>query len=476
MLLSCFKVWISRIKRDPKKDFKVTTHTKVCSEHFQKDDFVCFDTKSRRLKSGSCPSVFSWTKATPERLLPVKKKQLEELNTILESELTETASEGEGEFDLTDKEDFFSRATQVNVEMPCHHRFSVRVLLDLADTEAREEHYFNHLTGFRSYAKFQEVLKFVLPGGERKNIVYWNTKASKNKRIDTSLLFDSDEESAKSDDSDTEPDANSSTERTHILTVEDEFLLVLMKLRLGLTNLDLAMRFRVSEGTISTTFITWLNFLYIRLGTLKVWPHRRVILENMPKKFMEDYPNNIIIIDCTELKIQCPSSLVRQSQSYSNYKSTNTLKSLVGVDSKGGFMFVSQLYTGSISDKQIVTRSGFLEVLSRKKEVSELNDGDAIMADKGFDIEEELKKIGLQLNIPPFLKEKPQFNENEVIKTQTIAKHRIHVERAIGKVRNFLIFNTRLPISSLGTINQLWTVCCLLSNFMNPILTDEVDD
>ena len=134
----------------------------------------------------------------------------------------------------------------------------------------------------------------------------------------------------------------------------------------------------------------------------------------------------------------------------------------MGVDSKGGFMFVLQLYTGSISDKQIVTRSRFREVLSRKKEVSELNDGDTIMADNGFDIEEELKKIGLQLN--------------EVIKTQTIAKHRIHVERAIGKVRNFLIFKTRLPISSLGTINQLWTVCCLLSNFMNPILTDEVDD
>ena len=139
-------------------------------------------------------------------------------------------------------------------------------------------------------------------------------------------------------------------------------------------------------------------------------------------------------------------------------------------------MFVSQLYTGSISDKKIVTRSGFLELLSSKKEVSEVEDGDSIMADKGFDIEEDLKNIGLQLNIPPFLKDKPQFNENEVIRTQTIAKHRIHVERAIGKVRNFLIFNTRIPISSLGTINQLWTVCCLLSNFMNPVLTDEEDD
>ena len=100
-------------------------------------------------------------------------------------------------------------------------------------------------------------------------------------------------------------------------------------------------------------------------------------------------------------------------------------------------MIVSQLYTGSIYDKQIVTRSGFLVVLSGKKELSDLNDGDSIMADKGFYIE-DLKKVGLQLNIPPFLEEKSQFNENEVIKTHTIAKHMINVERPLEKVRIFL--------------------------------------
>jgi len=196
-------------------------------------------------------------------------------------------------------------------------------------------------------------------------------------------------------------------------------------------------------------------------------------MDNMPEKFKKEYPNTIIIIDCTEVRIQCPSSLVLQSQSYSSYKSTNTLKTLVGVDPRGGFMFISQLYTGSISDKEIVTRSVFLDVLSRKREVQEMEAGDAIMADKGFVIHPELQKLGLKLNIPPFLREKSQFEESEVIQTQTVARHRIHVERAIGKVRRFLIFNNRLPISSLGTINQLWTVCCLLSNFMNPVLTDE---
>lgn len=76
----------------------------------------------------------------------------------------------------------------------------------------------------------------------------------------------------------------------------------------------------------------------------------------MPPDFTEKYTNNIVIIDCTEIEIEIPSSFFKQSQSYSLYKSTNPLKGLVGVDSKGGFVFISQLYTGSTSDKQIGTR------------------------------------------------------------------------------------------------------------------------
>ena len=118
------------------------------------------------------------------------------------------------------------------------------------------------------------------------------------------LLFDSHQEAQSDDDTEDddgswtlETDARSS--RDHVLSVEDEFLLVMMKLCLGLTNLDLAIRFNVAEATISNTFISWLNLLFVQLGTLKIWPHRNVILEHMPKKFKEDYPNNIIIIDCT---------------------------------------------------------------------------------------------------------------------------------------------------------------------------------
>jgi len=164
-----------------------------------------------------------------------------------------------------------------------------------------------------------------------------------------------------------------------------------MKLRLGSSNVDLSVRFHVSEATVSKLFTTWINYLYVRLGDLKIWSHRNVIIANMPSNFKEKYPNTVVIIHATERRIQTPSSLLRQSQGYSSYKSTNTLKSLVGVHSMGGIIFVSQLYTGSISDKEIVIRSSFLETLKNKVKVGEILAADAVMADKGFDIGDELK-------------------------------------------------------------------------------------
>ena len=189
------------------------------------------------------------------------------------------------------------------------------------------------------------VLEFVLPGLDKSYVLNWDWKGAKQARIDSNSLFDSDHEtvvsSASSDDSGEE---NSVTDdRNYLLNMEDEFLLVLMKLRLGLSNTDLSVRFNVSEGTVSKLFTTWINYLYVCFGELKIRPDRNVITANMPPNFKEKYPNTIIIIDATELRIQTPSSLLRQSQSYSSYKSTNTFKSLIGVDVKGGIIFVSQL-------------------------------------------------------------------------------------------------------------------------------------
>ena len=59
----------------------------------------------------------------------------------------------------------------------------------------------------------------------------------------------------------------------------------------------------------------------------------------------------------------------------------------------------------------------------------------------------------------------------DVMITQGIAAERIHVERAISKIKSFHIFDQIIPLSLSGSINQIWTVCALLTLFQEPIIS-----
>jgi len=442
-------LWISKMHRNPHY-FSVNKHVKICSAHFTPDDFIDPYATKRRLKPGVVPSIFAWTNEEPE---PTERTVVQKLgqSRMEQDEATDTASEGEGdELNVaglvltshktqTYEDDFCDPSLDKSLRIPCLHRFSLSHLLSKCTTPSKEDKLFSHFTGFDSYAGFMDTLKFILPNLNRKLIIYWDSIAGKSSVIDTEKLFEEGEiDTADVDDETSETKTRPSA---HNLPVEDEFLMLLMKLRMGLSNIDLGERFNVSDSTVNNILLSWINYVYEVLGSLKIWPHRDIILTHSPEEFLKKYPNTPVIIDATELKIQVPSALQKHSESYSTYKSHTTFKSLVGVDPNGGIIFISQLYEGSISDKQIVNRSGFLDTVQKKVQAEELSKGDSIMADKGFEIESELTKLDLKLNIPPFLKDKVGFDEGDVIKTQTIARHRIHVERAIGKVRRFKIFH-----------------------------------
>ncbi|XP_046574050.1 uncharacterized protein LOC124282122 [Haliotis rubra] len=59
--------------------------------------------------------------------------------------------------------------------------------------------------------------------------------------------------------------------------------------------------------------------------------------------------------------------------------------------------------------------------------------GDGLMADKGFNIEKEIRATGLRLNIPPFAPGIGQMCVSDVAETVKIATHRVVVENAIGR-------------------------------------------
>ena len=244
--------------------------------------------------------------------------------------------------------------------------------------------------------------------------------------------------------------------RKRILSPLNEFFLLLVRLCLGLFEKDLAYRFGISQSSVSRILITWINFVYLQLKQIPLWPPRALVLSNMPNTFKMKYPTTRVIIDATEIFVEQPALPELQQLTFSNYKNHNTYKGLIGISPSGAVTFISELYPGSISDKELTRRSGLLDLLES---------GDSIMADRGFDIEEDLALLGIRLNIPPSLKGKKQLDAKELVETRRIASLRIHVERAMEQLKNFHIFDRPLNSSFRDTANQVFFVCTILTNF-----------
>lgn len=254
------------------------------------------------------------------------------------------------------------------------------------------------------------------------------------------------------------------------MNLETQLLVTLMRLRHNFSLKDLAARFCISTQSVSEIFNAWIDHMYMMLGAIPIWPHRDEIIRNMPVQFKSEFPRTLAIIDCTELKTQKPSSLKLQSQMYSDYKSGTTLKGLIACDPMGNIVFVSELFTGSMSDVTITEKSGFYKLLHQLMVAGYIHQGDCIMADKRFTISSELESLKLHLNLPSFVKSGTQMSQSDVDITQKIAAHRIHVERAIRKIRTFKIASHCVPTSIFGSINKVWTVCALLTLWQDPVL------
>ena len=177
----------------------------------------------------------------------------------------------------------------------------------------------------------------------------------------------------------------------------------------------------------------------------------------------ENFPNVRRIIDCVEFKVALPSSLTLHKMLYIDYKSHTTVKVLVGIVPGGGFSFVSSAFPGSISDKNITVKSGLLNP-------DLWEPGNELMADRRFTVERYLTPIRVKLIITSFLKGKSQFNEKEIVRSQQIANERIHVERMIQRLKCYHIFHRVIPLNMIGSLNQIISVCAILSNFQEPIL------
>ena len=190
----------------------------------------------------------------------------------------------------------------------------------------------------------------------------------------------------------------------------DNFFATLVYLRLHTPMVDLGTRLQKdSKSTVSRMFHSWIDTMYHNLRPLVSWPDAETLKKNLPNAFKKHFSNVKCIIDCFEIFTERPAAFYARASTYSNYKKHNTLKVLIGIAPTGAITFISKAWTGRVSDKVITQKCGLLDHLEY---------GDVVLADRGFNVHDELALVGARLEIPSFTKGKTQLSRAEVEKSR----------------------------------------------------------
>ena len=119
-------------------------------------------------------------------------------------------------------------------------------------------------------------------------------------------------------------------------------------------------------STGSRIVSSWTDFLYRLLGSKRLWVPSEVVRAHLPPELFA-FADTQVVLDCTEIFCQTPSSLLLQSEVFSSYKSHAAFKAMIGMAPQGA---MTPLCQGFMQDPS------FLE--------SQSCYGQTIMVDKGF--------------------------------------------------------------------------------------------
>ena len=243
----------------------------------------------RRLKEDAFPSIFAWNEKSDRKSLTSQKAlqppdiytPVEQLPSCdMEMEVSDTSSELSCVSVKSPLSDLLKENSELKLkltELQNKLKKSIFRLDSIKDDDSLVRYY----TGFVDYetliAFYEEILE-----PDASVMRQWSGKRSE-------LDYDETEVGP-----------------SYKLPLIEQFFMTLAKIRLGLPELDTAIRFGISQASVSRITNTWINLMNHNLKSIETFPPWHIVKKYMPESFKKDYPNTRIIIDATEFSIERP--------------------------------------------------------------------------------------------------------------------------------------------------------------------------
>lgn len=248
-----------------------------------------------------------------------------------------------------------------------------------------------------------------------------------------------------------------------IKTTDINIMITLKKIRLDQPYSLLAIHFGLSKSYVAKIVRKTLPLITSCMQDLIIFPLKKQIQSNLPIPFRSRYSNVQSIIDCFEVQIEKPTNAVQQALTWSSYKSCNTIKYLISITPDGLISYISEGYGGRTTDTCIFEDCGYLLKLSP---------GAVVLADRGFkNIAHLLEQRGCTLLRPPSVHSNVVPTKKEVQVTKMIAALRVHVERTIGRLREFgfLLPHACVDSQQINMLDYVVTTACGIINLQSTL-------
>ena len=221
-----------------------------------------------------------------------------------------------------------------------------------------------------------------------------------------------------------------------------------------------------SDSTQSRIFSAWAVFLATVFEAIDLRPFPGEVSSLLPRDFWASgFQDTVLLGDCTENWISSSENYDISSVTFSSYKNHDTGKTGIWITPYGNLVMCTDTYPGSITDNDLTSECGVLDMIKEK--------GTTVLTDKGFGIEDLCHSKGLLHNRPP-LKFDAQYEESDISKNFDVATLRIYNENYIGRMKDWSILSACWPKSRCDILGCVYKVFAHIVNMLfDPISPKE---
>ena len=221
-----------------------------------------------------------------------------------------------------------------------------------------------------------------------------------------------------------------------------------------------------SDSTQSRIFSAWAVFLATVFEAIDLRPFPGEVSSLLPRDFWASgFQDTVLLGDCTENWISSSENYDISSVTFSSYKNHDTGKTGIWITPYGSLVMCTDTYPGSITDNDLTSECGVLDMIKEK--------GTTVLTDKGFGIEDLCHSKGLLHNRPP-LKFDAQYEESDISKNFDVATLRIYNENYIGRMKDWSILSACWPKSRCDILGCVYKVFAHIVNMLfDPISPKE---